>query len=438
MFFFKTYALDEKTGTLSLSYAYQEHTFTETILFPVPFPKISNAKKKALDRVCFLTHIACGISYFKAFLPKKIKIESGNLTKEEATFFREFYLKGLGEFSYRNKVHLENLVPALFKGTSIQKEPLDIPFTPSKVLIPVGGGKDSCLSMELFKQKTNKDVTAFSVGTAQPIMDCIKTAGVPHLCIKRTIAPELIKLNQTGTVYNGHIPITGIISFITWLCAIIYDYKYIVLSCERSANTGNVAWGKLFVNHQYSKSIDFETNFRHLITVTTPQLEYFSLLRPCSELLIASLFTRYCTNYTPVITSCNKAFFQDESKRWHHWCGDCDKCRFVFLLFALYLSKDVLLSWMQGRNLLDEKEQLQGYKELFGFSNHKPFECVGEIDECCWVLDKLSKRSVWKDAYVIKTLSPLLKTISKKRFLTPYQTKHFVPKEIFMTVFKDK
>ena len=226
MFFFKTYALDEKTGTLSLSYAYQEHTFTETILFPVPFPKISNAKKKALDRVCFLTHIACGISYFKAFLPKKIKIESGNLTKEEATFFREFYLKGLGEFSYRNKVHLENLVPALFKGTSIQKEPLDIPFTPSKVLIPVGGGKDSCLSMELFKQKTNKDVTAFSVGTAQPIMDCIKTAGVPHLCIKRTIAPELIKLNQTGTVYNGHIPITGIISFITWLCAIIYDYKY--------------------------------------------------------------------------------------------------------------------------------------------------------------------------------------------------------------------
>lgn len=398
-FYYKRYDFNEQNGVLSLSYATDKYTFTETITFPgAPF-KLNEIQKKALTHIFFLTHIAFGISYYKAFLSPKFQIDSGHLTKEQARFFNTFYLNGLGEFSVKNNVSLNIDFPFDENAdTTVYNLPLS-----DRTFVPVGGGKDSCVSIELLKE-IGIHATAFSVGNPQPIANCVQKSGLNHLILTRKIAPELLQLNETGQVYNGHVPITGLIAFLLWISGILYDHRYVTMSCERSANSPNMILNGHKINHQYSKSLDFEQDFYKLTQSITPAFRYFSLLRPLSEMHIGKLFAQKCKTYFDVFTSCNKAFRLDETKRLSHWCGNCDKCRFVFLILAPFMDKDILIKAV-GHNPLDDNNQLTGYEELLGISGHKPFECVGEVNECRYAFSLLAQKDEWMNDKIISMLS---------------------------------
>ena len=77
------------------------------------------------------------------------------------------------------------------------------------------------------------------------------------MLIKRMMSQNLFKLNDLQ-YYNVHVPITGIIAFVLYTSAYLYNYKYIVMSNELSANDGNFSWEGFEVNHQYSKSLELE------------------------------------------------------------------------------------------------------------------------------------------------------------------------------------
>ena len=53
--------------------------------------------------------------------------------------------------------------------------------------------------------------------------------------MKRTMDPQLFAMNEEG-YYNGHVPISGMIAFVLVTAAYLYDYKYIIMSNEKSAN----------------------------------------------------------------------------------------------------------------------------------------------------------------------------------------------------------
>jgi hypothetical protein len=140
---------------------------------------------------------------------------------------------------------------------------------------------------------------------------------------------------------------------------------------------------------------------------------YFSLLRSLSELHIAQLFARYAAptrggkpqknlhKYDDVVTSCNKAFkLHDPSAR---WCGDCPKCRFVFLAMAPAMDR-ARLARIFGRDLFADPAQVPGYLELLGIDAHKPFECVGEVEESLVALTLMSEQEQWRDAPVLTAL----------------------------------
>ena len=55
--------------------------------------------------------------------------------------------------------------------------------------------------------------------------------------------------------------------------------------------------------------------------------------------------------------------------------------RQVFLIFAPFIEKSELIK-LFGENLFEKLELEQTYRELFGLSDIKPFECVGESEEC--------------------------------------------------------
>lgn len=425
-FYYKNVDFSSETGILTLTYAVDnDETFSEQIIFPdAPF-HLSPAKKYVLDQIFHLLHIAAGISYYKAFLPPNLIVETQPLTIDEAAFFNRFYLNGLGEFAVRNNLNLQGQIH-FPSDKNAQHRAFDLRL-PYNALIPVGGGKDSCVTIELIKQ-TDLPAATIAIGAPRPIRDCMESAGLPSFVLSRRIDPRLIELNTAGHVYNGHVPITGILAFILWAAAVLYDKKYVVMSCERSASSGNLMQGSLAINHQYSKSLDFERDFLKITQTITPDFRYFSLLRPLSEAHIARLFSTLCPDYFPLFTSCNKAFKLDKTKRLDRWCGTCDKCRFVFLILAPFMDKDTLIR-LVGNNPLNDAKQIEGYRELLGLSGHKPFECVGEFDESRWAFHQLAARPNWQNDTVIHALKSCVPVPAEGLIFTPAAS-HLIPKEL--------
>ena len=420
VFCFDSFSFDASSGLMVFVYRAGGCCFQEKVQVPgAPFV-MNAAQQRALNQILFLAHIALGISYYKAFLPKEIQVLSGVLTKEQATFFDNFYLKGLGEFAIKNNLNLQGMIHFPFAKKATEK--ISLPLRP-KALVPVGGGKDSCVVMELLKE-LNVPATGVACGGSKSQSACAEKSGLPYITFTRTIDPKLIELNASGKFYNGHIPIKGVLSFLLWALALLRGEKYVIMACEKSANAGNLKQGNLVVNHQWSKSFEFEKMFYKLTQKITPDFWYFSLLRPVSEAHIAKLFANKCEKYFDAFTSCNKAFKLDLNKRLDRWCGACDKCRFVFLILAPFMDKKKLIQAV-GTNPLDDEKQIDGYRELLGLSGHKPFECVGEANECCWAFSQLKRSPAWQNDYVVRTLNA-------PEVSAPFDIsdEHLIPKEL--------
>ena len=424
-FCFEKYDFNTETGKLSLFYRCGDFLFEEKIFFPgAPFVDLNLS---LVRRCCELLHIAAGISYFKALLPSVIEIKAYSLTQQEANFFETFYVAGLGQFAVENGINLQGKIHFPFKST-LSEKPVYLNL-PSEAFVPVGGGKDSCLTIEMLRNAPIK-TTLFSVNTASPIEACKKAAGLPEITIQRVLSPLLFEKNPLFK--NGHVPITGIIAFILLLSAVLYRKRYVVMSCERSANEGNLMQGELNVNHQWSKSIEFEKRFFELTQSILPEFHYFSLLRPFSEMKIAALFSQKCKDYFTAFTSCNHAFHLNQAKRLDRWCGACDKCRFVFLMLAPFMAKDTLISSI-GFNPLNDLKQAEGYSELLGFSGHKPFECVGTAAECRLAFLKLGQMKDWKEDILVQHFYPRIQDdqASLEKEVFEYVPSDLIPKEFF-------
>ena len=179
------------------------------------------------------------------------------------------------------------------------------------------------------------------------------------------------------------------------------------------------------INHQYSKSLEFERDFSQFITDNAlSHFHYFSLLRPLSESGIAALFARE-PKYFPTFKSCNRNFHISEGMRKYGWCCDCPKCRFVFLALAPFIDKKTIIH-IFGSDMLNDPRQEDGYRELLGLKGHKPFECVGEIGECRMLLKSLSLKHEWQDSILVTKLAPEINddALSPSELLTKSLTKY--------------
>jgi UDP-N-acetyl-alpha-D-muramoyl-L-alanyl-L-glutamate epimerase len=392
------YRFAPETGTLSLHYAFDGGPcFEERIVFPAR--TLLRHETDALDRVFRLLLLACGVSYYKAFAPESVRCAAFPLDRATAAFFTDFYVKGLGEFAWRNGIDLASRLHVVSEAVE-PPSALRIEL-PRRTCVPVGGGKDSIVTIECLKQAA-EPLVLFSLGRAAPIEATIAQAGLPALHATRRLDPALFALNEAGAL-NGHVPITGILSMIVVACAIFHGFDAIAMSNEHSASAPNVA----DVNHQYSKSFAFEQAFSRLLEQHVVKgIRYFSMLRPLTEVAIARRFARH-TAYLPVFRSCNTAFRQSQADRRSDWCCDCPKCRFVFLALSPFVDRRRLVSTF-GRDMLDDPAQIDGFAELCGLQRHKPFECVGEIEESATVMAHLADMPDWQDDAVVRTLAPRL------------------------------
>ena len=341
-FIFKSARYDQSLNQIELCYAYQNGlAFTEVLHFPNAKSVLSDAEKTALDKAIRQLHLAAGISYYKAYCPKNIIIENMSLSQPEADFFYKFYLLGLGEFAVTNCLDLKDVLsfPVHSKKAPVASD-LRLPKTS---VVPIGGGKDSIVSHKILRRKDHP-FRMIAINAGKPIKDVMSVSGSPDpILITRKLDPALFTLNDQGAM-NGHVPITGILSFIMACGSILYGYDSIVMSNEGSASEGNMEYGGIEINHQYSKSLEFELDFNSYIKeCALANLNYFSILRPLSETGIACLFST-CNAYFDHFKSCNRNFHIDEGVRKYGWCCQCPKCHFVFLALSPFIEKQQLTS----------------------------------------------------------------------------------------------
>ena len=224
-------------------------------------------------------HWVAGVSYYKAAIPQHLVCETGAPPAAAERLLSALYSEGLGEFAVVND--LEQLPHPQFPR-GIDLEPSGEPRPIESVLVPVGGGKDSAVAVEIAR-RSGLEASLFSVGNALPISATANVAGLVRHLVTRTIDPRLLELNDRGAL-NGHIPITAIVSCIALLIAATQGIDAVLMANERSASAGNLTWNGVEVNHQFSKSRRAERLLADAVAEIPGAPQIFSILRPASEL----------------------------------------------------------------------------------------------------------------------------------------------------------
>ncbi len=391
-FIYDSYEIEELENTTKITYNFIVPSLTQ-------YKPTLEVKKFKIDSFTknLIFHIGLVelVSYWKTTCSKNVIIKAGYINKEQIEFFKKLYFYGLGELFYTNGI-TPNYDDFINIKCELKEQNIEIPnYVGNGNLIPIGGGKDSNVTLEIMKSDF-EDNLCFIINPKQVTLSCAQTAGYSNekiVTVKRTIDKNLIELNKQGFI-NGHTPFSALVAFLSYFNAYITGKKYILLSNESSANESNVDGTK--INHQYSKTYEFECDFNEYTKKYFKiDIKYFSLLRPLSEYQIAMLFSNY-EKYHEIFKSCNVG---SKKEPWH-WCCSCPKCLFVYIILSPFLYKEKLIE-IFGEDLFEKEDLLDIFIELTGYGKTKPFECVGTYEEVRYAITKtISKLD--KQPYLLK------------------------------------
>ena len=420
-FIYKSYEI--KDDSFIFHFKIDEYEFAPCWSFAPEL--IKNVKdKQLLDYAVFSLGMAELVSYWKCACPPVVKINCGSLTDEQIKWWKKLYFNGLGEFFYKNGIKTDvdsfmTIIPC-----SNNEKIFSSSYEGKGFLIPVGGGKDSVVTLELLSGYKNQNA-CYIINPRGATLNCAHTAGYTDsqiIGVKRTIDKQLLELNAAGYL-NGHTPLSAVIAFSSWIFAYCSGKKYIALSNESSANEANVAGTA--INHQYSKSTEFESDFRYYTKKFYGNYpEYFSMLRPWSEWQITKKFVQY-PKYFTVFQSCNLGSKTDT------WCANCAKCLYVYIMLSAFLTDEQLVS-IFGKDMLNYEEYRDLFNGLVYQDYDKPFECVGTKKEINLALYTAAKKRKFENLpLLLKEHFEDQDTITEPETLDNFfDEKNFVPNEL--------
>ena len=395
-FYIKNFDFNKSSKIATFNFSFDNKiNFEEKIDFNI-WKKIINFDKEILNNLLTNLSIAIGISYYKLYPFAKIILPI-KVNDNQLNFWKKFYTNGLGEFFYKNNINPwvinfqnweKNFSNKIWK---IQNQ--------NKALLLWWWWKDSIVGYSIIKNKYDYDL--FVVWKIDKIkQDTANVVWKQPLLVKRYLSENLFELNKT--YYNWHIPITWIISFISLITAYLYWYNYIFTSNEKSAWEENTIWKWYKINHQYSKSLEFEEDFKQYNLDFLNWVEYKSLLSDMFEIDIVQKFIKL-EEFFPYFSSCNRNFKITWSSQAKRWCCNCEKCAFVYLILSAYLPKEKVVNIFQ-EDLFENKNLLETYKWLI-WKKTKPFECVGTYNESKKALKLVLQKYKWKKLpFILKNL----------------------------------
>jgi len=402
----------------------------EIIIKNIDKKRLSKIGTRILDNLIFHLGLMEIPSYWKTTCSPLIEIKAGYLDKEQIKWWKNLIINGMGQFFYENQIDFRR--PNFLRITLNKRGMWRCLTSPEcgdvkhrqnyqncqklkdRALIPIREGKDSIVTLELFK-KFKKEIKCFSLNPFKAAEKVMKTGNcLEPVIARRKIDERLLELNRQGFL-NGHTPFSAYLAFLSIMVAVLFDYKYIAFSNERSSNEGNVKYLGSVINHQWSKSFEFEKKFHfYSKKYLSKEVEYFSFLRPLYEIQIARLFSKF-PRYFPVFLSCNEAYktASGTKKPTGKWCGNCSKCLFVWTILYPFIEKSELIKIFK-KNLFKDKNLIPIMKELIGESKIKPFECVGTKKECLIAFYLSYKKSIGDTYGNCDNLPVLLKYFQDK------------------------
>lgn len=397
-FTYKKFNWEVSKNNLIIKYDFRvnnAYKFSPSLVYKKINSKFVTSNKKAINNLVFNIGMVELLSYWKAFLSPKIIIECGFLDDYQNKWWSDLLINGMGQFFYENKIDFtgEDFIQFISKG---KKETLESPISviSDTLLVASGGGKDSTVTIEILS-KNFKNLTGFLVNPSNATKKVSKLSQTPSLIIERHLDEKLFELNTEGFL-NGHTPFTALLSFTGILGAVLGKHGSLIFSNERSSDEENTTYLGMNINHQYSKTLEFENKFIEYNKRYLSNVNYFSFLRPLYDIQIAKIFSGF-NKYFSVIRSCNVG------QKAGTWCGKCPKCLSTFILFYPFLKEKTITVF--GKNLLEDESLKPLLKLLTGDEEVKPFECVGTKEE----------------------LRVALGTSSNKRILRSWNSKNNVP-----------
>lgn len=423
-----SFEVDPLTASAILRYSLDdEYQFEERVDFGRPRERLSTGRAKGFEGVVRLLHLVAGVSYYKTAAPMRISVETGSLTDAERRLLHDVYDRGMREFAYRNALavprnveisasctepaheHNRNQSHSESQTRRERQEDRDAVEAPERGIgIPVGGGKDSIVVIEALEDLAESRPLLVSVNPNPAVERIASISGLDLARVGRKIDPRLFDLNRNGAL-NGHVPVTAIISLLTVAGGYIHGYDTTAIALESSADAptrvlGATGASSTEVNHQWSKSAEFETQLQAVLRESVHDaIRFLSPLRAFTELEIAAAFAT-ATPYLTAFRSCNRAFRILDA--FDGWCLECPKCRFVFLALATAMGRKEVVA-LFGADLLDDEAQVEGFFDLVD-ATRKPFECVGTVDEVTQALLQLLADPSWSGAVVLEHMRPVI------------------------------
>lgn len=373
-FYYRKYDIEENGKEIKVSFSFEIPKLASFNPRWVFFKKDSRtfSNDDTFRNLVFSLGMVELISYWKTVCSPNVHILPHGIDDEQKIWWKKLYYGGLGEFFYRNRIEADfDSFMSIYSDAPICVCHDKKSATLSGCLVPVGGGKDSAVTLEIL---SGESVVPYVINSRGATDDICRVAGFSKDgtdMVLRYLDRKILDLNEKGFL-NGHTPFSAIVAFSALIDAYISGKKYIVLSNESSANESTVNGSD--VNHQFSKGYEFEKEFRRYEKkYFNTGISYFSLLRPLSEFQIAFLFSKY-KKYHAFFKSCNAGSKKDI------WCCDCPKCLFVYIILSPFLEECDLVK-IFNENLLNKENLLSDFQKLTGIASEKPFECVGSRDE---------------------------------------------------------
>jgi len=406
-FFYRSANWQIEDGELELSWKFEVAPgikFQPQMAFSLPPNfEVSEQNTPVIDELVFQIGLVELLSYWKATASPQIVIEAGKLTPDQISWWKKLLIKGMGEYFYSNQIDFtaddflsiqttnqasdqDQKTDQLKTSSHDKTKPTTIQSKKTKYLLPLGGGKDSAVTLELMLQYQKEkqpsiELITMAINPTPASRQMAQVAGLPLIEVRRRLDPKLIELNHQDYL-NGHTPFSALIAMTYTLVGYLYNCTDVVLSNESSSNEGNITYLGQEVNHQYSKTFEFESDFRDYVqTILQPLLpkdqilpSYFSLLRPFYELKIGQMFAKLGQAYFSIFRSCNRG------QKMNVWCGECSKCLFAFTILFPFLGAELMVK-IFGQNLFHNSRLNSLALELIGEKATKPFDCVGTHQE---------------------------------------------------------
>lgn len=339
--------------------------------------RIEQLDTRLVNRLVFNLGMVEMISYWKATCSPVIQIHAASLDEDQLAWWKKLLIAGLGEFFYVNQIDFRSrdfvrLVNARDDSRDDARAVIE-PKTNERTLVLTSGGKDTALTLSLMQAGQEKFGSLMLNPTKAALDLAHLTDSKELIIVRRTIAEELLELNRKGFL-NGHTPFSSYLAFLSVLVAVLFEYTTVIVSNERSSNEGNAVYLDGVINHQYTKTFEFERDFAdYSFKYLTKTVNYFSFLRPLYEIQIARMLSQFPETIFK-FKSCNKNYKMNSK------CGACPKCLAVYIMFFPFLERDTIEQMFESAPF-ENLQNLEILKGLVGAGEHKPFECVGTFEE---------------------------------------------------------